>query len=186
MSDKTFTMDLARLLVAAAWVDGELSNEEINALKDLLFTIPEISGEDWKQIEIYMDSPVTSEEREVLLSRVLTNITSKKDKAFVIETLTRLFQADGKITDEESAVLQEISQVLAKAHTGIFSRMSRMVKTSVKRRNETSKAAAQRESRVDDFIMNTVYYQLESELAAKGIEINLPEQQVRKLCLHLC
>jgi uncharacterized tellurite resistance protein B-like protein len=182
MSDKTFTMDLARLLVAAAWVDGELSNEEINALKDLLFTIPEISGEDWKHIEIYMDSPVTSEEREVLLSRVLTNITSKKDKAFVIETLTRLFQADGKITDEESAVLQEISQILAKTHTGIFSRMSRMVKTSVKRRNETSKAAAQRESRVDDFIMNTVYYQFESELAAKGIEINLPEQQIRKLC----
>ena len=31
--------------------------------------------------------------------------------------------------------------------------------------------------------MNTVYYQLESELIEKGIEIDLPEQQIRKLCL---
>jgi uncharacterized tellurite resistance protein B-like protein len=182
MSDKKFIINLAKLLIAAAWVDGELSNEEINSLKDLLFTIPDISGEEWKHLEIYMDSPVTSEEMDNLLSNVLTNITSKKDKALVIETLTQLFQADGKISDDESTVLQEIKEALEKAHTGIFTRMSGMIKTSVKRRNETSKAATQRESRIDDFIMNTVYYQLESELLEKSIEINLPEEQVRKLC----
>ena len=181
MSEKTFVMDLAKLLIAAAWVDGKLSNEEINALKDLLFTIPDISGEAWKHLEIYMDSPVTPEEREQLLSKVLAGMTSNKDKALVIETLTRLFQADGTISYEESAVLQEIKEALSKAHTGVFARMSRMIKTSVKRRNETSKAATQRESRIDDFIMNTVYYQLESELTAKGLEINLPETQIRKL-----
>lgn len=182
MTDKTFIIDLAKLLIAAAWVDGELSNEEVNALKDLLFTIPDITGEEWKHLEIYMDSPVTSEEREELLSRVLLSITSKEDKALVIETLTRLFQADGIVSDEESEVLQEIREILDKAHTGIFSRMSRILKTSVKKRKQTSDAASQRESRIDDFIMNTVYYQLESEFLKKGIEINLPEQQVRKLC----
>ena len=31
MTDKTFIIDLAKLLIAAAWVDGELSNEEVNA-----------------------------------------------------------------------------------------------------------------------------------------------------------
>jgi uncharacterized tellurite resistance protein B-like protein len=182
MPDETFIMDLAKLLIAAAWVDGELSNEEINSLKDLLFTIPDISGEAWKQLEIYMDSPVTSEEREALLSRVLTGITSNKDKTLVIETLTRLFQADGKISDEESALLQDIKEALSKAHTGVFARMSRVITTSVKRRNETSKAATQRESRIDDFIMNTVYYQLEPERIEKGLAFNLPERQIRKLC----
>ena len=182
MPDETFIMDLAKLLIAAAWVDGELSNEEINSLKDLLFTIPDISGEAWKQLEIYMDSPVTSEERESLLSKVLTGITANKDKTLVIETLTRLFQADGKISDEESALLQDIKEALSKAHTGVFARMSRVITTSVKRRNETSKAATQRESRIDDFIMNTVYYQLESERIERGLAFNLPEQQIRKLC----
>lgn len=182
MPNKTFIIDLAKLLIAAAWVDGELSNEEINALKDLLFSLPDISGEEWKHLEIYMDSPVTSKERDDLLSRVLTGITSNKDKDFVVETLTRLFEADGDVSDEEHALLQEIKDTLSKTRTGIFSRMSRMIKTSVKKRNEASDAATQRESRIDDFIMNTVYYQLESELLEKGIEINLPEQQIRKLC----
>ena len=110
MTNVSFVMDLAKLLIAAAWVDGELSNEEINALKDLLFTIPDISGEEWKQLEIYMDSPVTSEEREDLLARVLMGITSNKDKTLVVDTLTRLFQADGEISDEESALLQDIKR----------------------------------------------------------------------------
>ncbi len=182
MSDKIFIMNLAKLLIAAAWVDGELATEEINALKDLLFTLPDISGEEWKQLEIYMDSPVTYAERETLISRVLTDVTTQRDKALVIETLSQLFQADGKVDDEESAVLQEIKEALEKAPTGIFARMSRMIKKSVKRRNEISKSAIQRESRIDDFIMNTVYYQLETKLLEKGVKINLPEQQVRKLC----
>ena len=182
MPNETFIMDLAKLLIAAAWVDGELTNEEINALKDLLFSIPDISGEDWKQLEIYMDSPVTSEEREALLSRVLMGITSKKDKTLIIDTLTRLFQADGKVSDEEHALLQDIKEALSKTRTGVLSRMSRMIASSVKRRNETSKAATQRESRIDDFIMNTVYYQLESERMEQGLALNLPEQQIRKLC----
>jgi uncharacterized tellurite resistance protein B-like protein len=182
MSDKTFIMNLGKLLIAAAWVDGELATEEINALKDLLFTLPDISGEEWKKMELYMDSPVTPEEREVLVSKVLAGVTSKEDKALVMETLSRLFQADGKVSAEESAVLQEIKEALEKAHTGIFSRMSRMIKTSVKRRSETSKSAVHRESRIDDFIMNTVYYQLESELFEKGMKINLPDQDLRKLC----
>ncbi|MFC1516532.1 TerB family tellurite resistance protein [Thermodesulfobacteriota bacterium] len=183
MFDKTFIMDLGKLLIAAAWVDGELSKEEINALKDLLFAIPDISGEEWKHLEIYMDSPVTTEEREALLSRVLTGATTKEEKALVIDTLTQLFQADGEITDDEQAVLQEIKEALAKAPTGIFAKMSKLIKTSVKKRNDSSRAATPRERRIDDFIMNTVYYQLESELNEKGIEINLEEQQIRKLCL---
>lgn len=182
MADEAFIMDLAKLLIAAAWVDGELANEEINALKDLLFAIPDISGKAWKQLEIYMDSPVTPEEREALLSRVLMGISSNKDKTLIIDTLTRLLQADGKVSTEESALLQDIKEALSKTHTGILSRMSRMMTASVKKRNEASRAATQRESRIDDFIMNTVYYQLESVSKEQGLTFNLPEQQIRKLC----
>ena len=126
MPNVTFIMDLAKLLIAAAWVDGELSNEEINALKDLLFSLPDISGEEWKHLEIYMDSPVTSKERDDILSRVSTGITSNKDKDLVVDTLTRLFEADGNVSDEEHKLLQEIKDTLSKTPTGIFSRMSKI------------------------------------------------------------
>lgn len=182
MTNETFIMDLGKLLIASAWVDGELSNEEVNALKDLLFAIPDITGDQWKQLEIYMDSPVTAEEREALLERVLMRISSNQDKALIIDTLTRLFQADGKITDQESALLKDVKEAVAKTRTGALAKMSRMITTSIKKRSDASRAATQRESRIDDFIMNTVYFQLESKRREEGLAFDLPEQRIRKLC----
>ena len=46
MLNKEFVMDLAKLVVAAAWADGQLQNEEINSLKDLLFNLDEVTGGD--------------------------------------------------------------------------------------------------------------------------------------------
>ena len=59
MSKMDFVLDLAKLIIAAAWADGKLTNDEINALKDLLFRFDDITGEDWKTLQMYMDSPVT-------------------------------------------------------------------------------------------------------------------------------
>ena len=110
MPDRKFIITLAKLLIAAAWVDGELKNEEINALKDLLFSLEDITGEEWAHLEIFMDSPVNAEERDKLLEEVLDQIRSEEDKKLVMGTLESLFQADGIISDEER---QSIKQVLS-------------------------------------------------------------------------
>jgi len=44
-----------------------LKNEEINALKDLLFRLEDVTGEERAHLEIYMYSPVSAEERDKLL-----------------------------------------------------------------------------------------------------------------------
>ena len=80
MPDKSFILDLGKLLIAAAWADGKLTNEEINALKELLFSLEDISGDDWKILEMYMDSPVSEQERKTLLDRLLVQIKTAKDK----------------------------------------------------------------------------------------------------------
>ncbi len=183
MPDRKFIMDLAKLLIAAAWADGELQNEEINALKDLLFNLEDVSGDEWSQLEIYMDSPVSSEEREELLWTVLEKIKSEEDKELVVTTLENLFQADGVVTEEEKAVLGEIKEGVSGVNIGLLARLSKMIKATVTERGETYKSAAQRESQVDDYIENTIYYKLKSESEKKGIKIELPEQIIRKLCL---
>jgi len=183
MPDRKFIMDLAKLLIAAAWADGELQNEEINALKDLLFNLEGVSGDEWSQLEIYMDSPVSSEEREELLWTVLEKIKSEEEKELVVGTLEKLFQADGVVTEEEKAVLEEIKEGVSGVNIGVLARLSKMIKATVTERGETYKSAAQRESQVDDYIENTIYYKLKSESEKKGIKIELPEQIVRKLCL---
>ena len=183
MPGREFIMDLAKLLIAAAWADGELQNEEINSLKDLLFNLEDVSGDEWSQLEIYMDSPVSSEEREELLWTVLEKIQSEEEKELVVTTLEKLFQADGVVTEEEKTVLEEIKQGVSGVNIGLLARLSKMIKATVTERGETYKSAAQRESQVDDYIENTIYYKLKSESEKKGIKIELPGQSVRKICL---
>jgi len=99
MPDRRFIITLAKLLIAAAWADGELKNEEINALKDLLFSLEDVTGEEWAHLEIYMDTPVCTEERDKLLGEVLDQIRSEEDKKLVMGTLENLFQADGVVRE---------------------------------------------------------------------------------------
>jgi uncharacterized tellurite resistance protein B-like protein len=183
MADRKFIMDLAKLLIAAAWADGELQNEEINSLKDLLFNLEQITGDEWADLDVYMDSPVTAQERQELLSQVLSDIRSEEDKILVATTLEKLFEADGKVTDEEKAALEEIESAVSTVDTGLFSGLSKLLKGAVNRRNENYRAAATREGRVDDYVENTIYYQIKSDMQKKGMDIDLPEQKLRKLCL---
>ena len=87
MADKSFILELGKLLIAAAWADGVLSTEEVNGLKELLFQLPDISGEEWMELELYMVSPVTEEERQRLLNRVLQRMTSQADKDLAQDAL---------------------------------------------------------------------------------------------------
>ncbi|MFC1633272.1 TerB family tellurite resistance protein [Planctomycetota bacterium] len=183
MPEKQFIMDLAKLLVAAAWVDGELANEEINALKDLLFNLENVTGKEWAQLEIYMDSPVDAEERDALLSQVLEQIRSERDKELVIGMLENLFKADGVVTKAEQAVLEEIRESVSGVSTGLLDRFSKLIKTATGRRSENFASAAQRDAQIDDYIENTIYYRLKSEIEKKGIKIELPDDKVRRLCL---
>jgi uncharacterized tellurite resistance protein B-like protein len=183
MLNKEFVMDLAKLVIAVAWADGQLQNEEINALKDLLFNLDEVTGEDWASLDIYMDSPVEPQEMEELLGRVISRISSEQDRDFVVTTLENLFQADGVISAEEMAVLEKVKEQTSSVDIGIFAKLSEMLKNSIGRRNQSYQSAIQRENRIDDYIENTIYYQLKSESEKKGIKIDLPEKKLKQLCL---
>jgi uncharacterized tellurite resistance protein B-like protein len=183
MLEKQFIMDLAKLLIAAAWVDGELANEEINALKDLLFNLENVTGRDWVELEIYMDSPVSADERDSLLSRVLEQIQTEQDKELVLKMLENVFKADGVVTDAEKAVLEEIEESVSDVSTGLLDRLSKSIKAAMGKRRESFKSAVPRDTQIDDYIENTIYYRLKSESEKKGIKIELPDDKVRKLCL---
>ena len=182
MSEDIFTMELSKLLIATAWADGKLQNEEINSLKDLIFTLEGLNAEQWAKLEIYMDSPVTSQERDELLGRVLEHVKTEEDKAFVIDTLEKLVGADGIVSDKETEVMNELREAIASTKTGTLTTISRIIKGAKKKRSEQYLASTQREAMIDDFVKNTIYFQLVSDAKKKGIEINLDEPKIRKLC----
>ncbi len=180
---KDFIMDLARLTVAAAWADGELANDEVNALKELLWGLEHVTEDDWKILELYMDHPVTKEESEELLQRVVDGIRSQNHKALVIQTLTALFEADGEVTPEEAAFLSEIEGAIAGAETGVFALFSKAMKSAMGQRQARAEATSLRETNLTDYVENTIYYRFKRREEESGVKVALPDAELRKLCL---
>lgn len=183
MSNKNLILDLAKLVISAAWADGELCNDEVNALKDLLFRLDRVSGADWSVLTMYIESPVSEAEHKELLERVLKAIQSSEDKALAIETLENLFQCDGKVTAEEEDLLKELRSEISAIDTGIFSGLSRALKSAILQRRTTVKSSYLREQDLDDYVLNTIYYDLTRQLKDSEITFDLPEEVLRKLCL---
>ena len=180
MANKEFVLNLGKLMVAAAWADGKLENNEINALKELLFLLPEISGEEWMKLELYMESSVSEEERQELLTRVLNGVTTKEDKALVVSTLEKLVHVDGVKKEAEAAVVETLRQDIESKSTGFLAHLGNPLRRAISSRTSHYGSDGARESRLDDYIKNTVYYQLISEMNARGLTLSLPDEEIRK------
>ncbi|MGE0474420.1 MAG: TerB family tellurite resistance protein [Nitrospirales bacterium] len=183
MADKRFILELGKLFIAAAWADGELSTAELNGLKELLFQLPDISGEEWMELELYMASPVTEAERERLFTRVLQGMTSTADREMVLETLKGLIPADAPEDHPQSFVVRQLAEDIQQGSQGFFEHLRRPLRWVLGVRGQRYTEDVDRESRLEDFIKNTIYFQVTMELRAKGMTIDLDDTVIRKLCL---
>lgn len=183
MTDKSFILELGKLLIAAAWADGTLSTEEVNGLKELLFQLPDISGEEWMELELYMASPVGEAERQRLLDRVLGRMGSAEDKALALKTIEKLMAPEASKSEQQMEVVQQLRDDLEQGNSGFLEHLRRPFRRMLNLRGKQYSDEHDRESRLDDFIKNTIYFQVTMELRDRGITFDLPDSDIRKLCL---
>lgn len=183
MADTRFILELGKLLIAAAWADGTLSTTEINGLKELLFQLPDISGEEWMELELYMASPVGEAERQRLLDRVLGRMGSAGDKALALETIEKLMSPESSEDDRQTEVVQQLRKDLEQGSGGFLDHLRRPFRRILNMRGEHYTEDHDRESRLEDFIKNTIYFQVTMELRDRGITFDLSDSDIRKLCL---
>jgi uncharacterized tellurite resistance protein B-like protein len=193
MSKAHLILTLAKVIIAAAWADGEMSNEEINSLKDLLFHLPhsgrgrdtQLSGREWAMLEMYIESPVSPEERAVLIEQLQNALRTPADRELALSALQELVHADGVVTPQERAVVQEIRNALESVDLNIINQLGRLIRGPIQRRSQVVAGAGMREEHLDDFIKNKVYYavrrRLDLDEAEDGLDIS--EAKLRKLSL---
>ena len=116
-----------------------------------------------------------------LLDRVLSGIRSSRDKQLVLETLEKLVAGDGADRASESAFLEHIRQDIEGRSTGLLGHLTAPFRQALKRKAGQYQGA--REDRIEDFIKNTIYFQLTSELQQQGRTLSIPETEARKICL---
>ena len=184
MPEDQVIMPLAKVIIAAAWADGELTHDEINSLKDLLFHMPDITARDWAKLEMYIDSPVDDAERERLIADLQSAMVSKRDKELAVTELDQMVHADGELTSEEEAVVEEIRTAIEDVDTGIFGGMGRLVRGPVSRRSQKVANAPNRELYFEDFMSNRIYYNIRLRLDLVNEEdLPMSEAELRKFSL---
>ena len=188
MSDnRTNLLTLAKVLIAAAWADGEITLEEQNCLKDIIFHLTDMgtpmSSQEWTLLEMYMDSPIEAAERERLVANLQDAITTPAEKQFVIDALQQMALADGASDDEEQRIINEMEHSVEKSETGFMDGLNRLLGGALQRRSATVESAPNRDAYYDDFLKNKVYYEVNRQMREEGKSFDLPDEEVRKLGL---
>lgn len=188
MAKSPLAMALAKVIIAAAWADGELALDEVNSLKNLLAEMGQnvgsdemsLSMQDWAQLDIYLYSPVGAEERTRLLGELAANLRGPADRALALEALDRLLAADRVVTEEERTVGDEIRQAVMRADAGPLAGMGALLRRTfgIKARGPN------REQYLDEFLNNRVYYGVRVRLGkAPEEDLGIPADEARKLAL---
>lgn len=180
MPDNELIMTLAKVLIAAAWVDGEITEEEVNCLKDLLWRLPEVHARQWDELDIYLDSPIDDVERAQLVDRLEELATDEARRNLAFQMLDDMVVADGEVTEAERAVVEQVKQELASGGAGLWGSFSRML---IGRRKMSLVMDPGREVFLDDFINNRVYYKVRQELDHHGVTWSVTDAELRRLSL---
>lgn len=181
--DQAVVLTLAKVLVAAAWADGDLSADEINSMKrELLTKIPDLSAQQWASVAIYMESPVDEAERARLVQELRARITTPLGKQLVSDALNELVAADGQVSDAERAAVDEVRAAIEGGNSSGMGKISRLFKGR-STPPPTATSAPNREQYLDEFVKNRVYYVIRRRLEQGGIAPKLSDAEIRKLSL---
>ena len=177
--------NLAKVLAAAGWADKTLTSAEIEDLKDLLFQFQQsvIDPREDALFEMYIKSPVDAAERERLVEELRETVWSEEDKVAISAALKKMAAADGEISDEEQALLDQVQASVGSIDTGIFGNLGRLVQGALQRRSQAARNAPNREKYFEDFLKNKVYYEVRRRLELSHSDIVIPDKELRKLSL---
>lgn len=174
---------IAKVMIAAAWADGEITQEEINSLKDLLFRLPDMTASDWAELDIYIETPVGEAERLRLVESLRIEISTPEEKELALSALDEVISADGSVTDGERELVEQFKPLVEDANVGLFKPLSRLMRGSMDRHSQTLASAPNREIYLDDFMNNKVFYLVSQRLEMNGEDISVPKGTLRKLSL---
>ena len=174
---------LAKVMIAAAWVDGSVSQEEINSLKDLIFQLPDMTASDWAELEIYIEAPVGEAERARLVEELRASMKNPADKDQALAAMDAVINADGQVTEAERDVVNEIKRNIESADVGLFGQLGGVLRGPVQRRSEALASAPNRELEMDDFMKNKIFFQVHRRLELDDLGMDISEDELRKLSL---
>ncbi len=180
---KPLALAMGKIFIALAWADGKVQEEEIKTLKDYLFRLPMLSERDWASLNIYMEYPVTEEEREFLISEFKLHLSDPQDREFALEGLTRMVLADGKVTKAEERMLRDMRTSMMVAKLGFASNVIRMLRKIFQKRRKLMSNVANREVHLDEYMENQVLFRVKHFMRETNLKWQHDAGWLERVCL---
>ena len=110
---QSFYLALAKVLGAAAWIDGPISQAEVNVVKSLLNELsPRLTTRELQRVQRYLAEPVPREHWSELLAQ-LSEFTRRRGRLqFALQRLQALLSADGPPSHAESDLFHQAQTLL--------------------------------------------------------------------------
>ncbi len=185
MAKHPLAMALAKVIIAAAWADGELALEEINDLKRLLAELGQTSGtfaltaEEWAELEIYLHSPVEAAERARLIADLRDLIVTSAERQLALNAIDRMLAVDRVLTPAEREVAREIHAALDHDQQNLLAQFGRAFRLALGIRAR----GPNREDLLAEFLRNRIYYSLHIRLGQQIDELGIDHDELYALAL---
>ena len=102
---------LLKVLITAAWADSELSQSELNYIKELARRF-KLNDEEWFQLQPYIEDPVSEEEQMAVIQDLLSRIGSTAERQAAIGHIEGIIEADDRVSPEERDLLERYGAIL--------------------------------------------------------------------------
>jgi uncharacterized tellurite resistance protein B-like protein len=177
----TVEVAFLQVLACAAWADERVSNAEINFLKRFVREF-NLGGDEWAQVEMYLDEPVDAAERKRVTRRFLSRVHRAKERRRLLDAVAEMLHSDEEVAGKEREWLEELRDLVSGARRSAF--LLDGLK-SLLRGGRIASGAAQpgREADLHDFIHNRVLFKLRRRLPTGRLEKEGSPEKLKKLCL---
>ena len=105
---------LLKLLITAAWADHELSQDELNYIKELARRF-DLEDEEWFELQPYLEDPPTELERDLVARDLASRIGSASERKAVLGHLERIVHADDRVSEDERSLLMRYEEILSES-----------------------------------------------------------------------
>ena len=175
---KNEKFSLLRALAVVAWADGEITNSELNVLKNLYRKL-NLSQDEIRQLQPYLRAPVSKQEQTALFKDLTAQMGSKKNRKEALAIVEEMAHADKKLKPQERELLDHLRNLLD--NSTVTRRSFGKLKSFLK--NTLFKPAREKNPEMVHYFKSTVLCHIEILAQQSGKKIALDEDQLYFLCL---
>lgn len=107
----TKKLSYLKILAALAWADGELTNSELNYIKNLAIKF-QLPDKVWNELEPLLYDAITVDEAEVILKNSLGAFSGQVEERKLLDALNDIANADDTISSEEREFINKTTRLL--------------------------------------------------------------------------